>query len=522
MRVLVLALIGMLGAAAAVLVAGGRLARQETEQRDPVDRAALQEFGDALHAELTRLEDLYAHDLAELAVTLPPADRVAVQAHCGAVYGIRQCLVTPLNPDARPQSFPVVSTRGDRVPDVAPFWPGKLRPPPGVMALDLQRVAAASAVAGPPSGWLGMEQLNFAAFWLRPNTNAVVVFVVDWRDVRARANASLAAWLPVPFTRLRTLGEQVSVEDRDGVRLDGTRPVPGRSPDFVLPLRNRLGVWQVSAWDRFRTVVSYDARPLAVAGTLAAVLAVLGVVLFTHQRRALRRAEERVSFVNRVSHELGSPLTNALLNLDLATEALDTQPDYARQRLTLVTEEIQRLARLVGNVLTFSRRERGTLKLRSAPCIPDKVIADALRQFEPSLTRRGIAVETRANAGSGVRLDGDALAQIVSNLISNVEKYAATGQWLGLETRLEAGTLVVRVADHGPGIPSADRARVFEPFERVSGRVNEGASGTGLGLTIARDLAARMGGSLALVNSDTGAVFELRVPAPGAVAEVAA
>jgi signal transduction histidine kinase len=521
MRVLVFALVIMLGAAAAVLVAGGRLARREVAQRHEVNRAALQEFGDALHAELTRLEELYTRDLAELAVTLYGSDLVSVQAHCAKIHGIRQCQLVSLKSEAVPQSFTIVSGRGDRLPAVIPYWPGKLRPPPGVTALDLKRVADASDIAGPPNGWLGTDNPNFAAFWLRRNQGEVVVFLVDWRDVAPRVNATLLDWIGAPFTRLRTLGEQVGVEGPGGVRVDGTRSLPTRSPDFVLPHRNRLGIWQVAAWDRFATVVTYDARTLAVAATVAAVLAVLGIVLFQQQRRALRRAEERVSFVNRVSHELGSPLTNALLNLDLATEALDTQPDFARQRLTLVTEEIKRLARLVGNVLTFSRRERGTLQLRSAPCIPDKVIADALRQFEPSLTRRGIVVESRANASRGVRLDGDALAQIVSNLISNVEKYTATGRWLGLETRLDTGTLVVRVADRGPGIPVADRERVFEPFERVSGRVNEGASGTGLGLTIARDLAERMGGKLALVDSDTGAVFELRVPAPGAIVEAA-
>jgi signal transduction histidine kinase len=116
-----------------------------------------------------------------------------------------------------------------------------------------------------------------------------------------------------------------------------------------------------------------------------------------------------------------------------------------------------------------------------------------------------------------VNIAADALAQIAGNLISNVEKYAAAGGVLELQSALEGNTLIVRIADCGPGIPAVDRERVFQPFERVDSRVNEGSSGTGLGLAIARELAERMGGTLALVPSEIGACFELRVPAPGVI-----
>ena len=148
------------------------------------------------------------------------------------------------------------------------------------------------------------------------------------------------------------------------------------------------------------------------------------------------------------------------------------------------------------------------------PCVPDAVLADEVAQFEPALTRRGIRIEWRRGAGDGVNLAAAALAQIAGNLISNVEKYAAAGEWLGLRSTLEGDTLIVAVADRGPGIPARDRGRIFEPFERVDSRVNEGSTGTGLGLAIARELAARMGGTLALLAVEIGSCFELRVPAP--------
>ena len=112
-------------------------------------------------------------------------------------------------------------------------------------------------------------------------------------------------------------------------------------------------------------------------------------------------------------------------------------------------------------------------------------------------------------------LDADAFAQILANLLSNVEKYVPGGV-VKIEGVLRDGTLVVTVADQGPGIPVEATERVFRPFERLDSRINEGASGTGLGLAIARDLAVTMGGTLRLLPCTSGACFELRVPAPPA------
>jgi signal transduction histidine kinase len=112
-----------------------------------------------------------------------------------------------------------------------------------------------------------------------------------------------------------------------------------------------------------------------------------------------------------------------------------------------------------------------------------------------------------------VELDADALAQILSNLVSNVEKYASLGKLLRIAVSQSAESLEIKVADAGPGIGKRDCGRVFKPFGRLSTRTNDGVSGTGLGLTIARDLAQRMGGSLELEPSDSGAVFVVQLPA---------
>ncbi|RYD43957.1 MAG: HAMP domain-containing histidine kinase, partial [Verrucomicrobiaceae bacterium] len=216
----------------------------------------------------------------------------------------------------------------------------------------------------------------------------------------------------------------------------------------------------------------------------------------------------------------GTPLTNLSLNLDLATDALTTRPAEARKRLALVSEEIERLSRLVANVLTFSRRERDVLELKPVRCLPDEVILRTLDAFRPALERRGILIESGLSAPGAIMLDPDALSQITGNLLSNVEKYAASGKWLSIITRIDGEILTMEVRDKGAGIPREARERIFAPFERVRHATNEGASGTGLGLAIGRDLARRMGGNLVLLEGENGSTFRLTLPVTSALSIV--
>jgi signal transduction histidine kinase len=262
------------------------------------------------------------------------------------------------------------------------------------------------------------------------------------------------------------------------------------------------------------TRVHYDNATLITSGVLAIFVASLGVLIFGQQRRAAALAAQRVSFANRVSHELRTPLTNILLNLDLATEALEDAPRDATRRLDLVQEEARRLGRLIDNVLTFSRHEQGKLRAKVQACVPASLIGAVLEQFAPSFARRALEVRCLGDASAPCLLDADAFAQILANLLSNVEKYVPGGL-VEIGCVYRDGFLTLAVGDQGPGIPAEAAERIFHPFERVDSRVNEGASGTGLGLAIARDLATAMGGTLRLMPSTQhGALFELRVPAP--------
>lgn len=339
------------------------------------------------------------------------------------------------------------------------------------------------------------------------------VIVIRGSEVRAAMDRQLTALLPSVWAPVRAAGGMDRLEGPGGKTLSGLTSAPDRAPDFVVPLASRLGDWQIVSWDRWTSATAWHPPTLAISGAMSAGLALLGFSVAAAQRRALREVTARVSFVNRVSHELGAPLTNLRLYMELARDSLPPDATESTRRLAVAEEETGRLIRLVENVLTFARGERGKLDLQPAACRPDEIVRGVLAQFVPALARRGIAVETDI-ASLSATLNADALAQITANLISNVEKYAGGGAWMRVSLATAGGELVLRVTDRGPGIPAGDAARIFEPFERLDHRLTEGVSGTGLGLAIARDLATRMGGSVELEPAvEGGCVFTLRVPA---------
>jgi len=289
-------------------------------------------------------------------------------------------------------------------------------------------------------------------------------------------------------------------------------------PDEILRHVSRFGTFELRRWFPTRHLVHYHVPTVAGASAVAVLLVVTGMLAASGQRRALRVAEERVSFVNRVSHELRSPLTNLLLNTDLAIDGLPPGDGTVGRRLALIREETGRLSRIVDNVLAFARAERGTAPAEAAPCHPAALVEAVRGSFTPLLERKGIRCVWDISLPGPLRMDGDAFSQILSNLLSNVEKYAGAGASCHISAAESAGTLVLEVSDDGPGIPAAARERIFRPFERAHGGTREGVSGTGLGLAISRELAGRMGGTLELrpsAPSGKGATFRLVIPTSG-------
>lgn len=357
-------------------------------------------------------------------------------------------------------------------------------------------------------GRIENEEGSFHGWWYSPLQGEVVVLLIENEVAKADFLKGLKEEAATLFEVTERLGETLAV-GYEGKYLLGGDLVPevrGASRETT------LGHFSVKAWSLLEQRSFFHWPTMWTAGVMGLLIATVGVVLFFSQRRMWRESEERVSFVNRVSHELGTPLTNMTLNLELASRSLRSQPEVAGKRLEKVREEVARLGRLVTNVLTHSRKAGEEIPDHRVLCDPDAVVAGVVEQFRPALERREVVIDWEPGRVGEMKVDADALAQVVWNLISNVEKYAASGKWVGVETRLSEGDLKVEVRDRGEGILKGKRAEIFEAFERVHDSIKEGVSGTGLGLSISRDLAEAMGGELLLLDHPKMTVFQLMIP----------
>ena len=288
-------------------------------------------------------------------------------------------------------------------------------------------------------------------------------------------------------------------------------------PTTSLSLSVPLSAWQWEFHANEELVPRASAMPLllSLAG-VGVVLLALGAYVLSSVQRQMRTARNRVSFAGQVSHELRTPLTNIRLYAELAESDLEKLPESetrvsVERRLKVIDTESKRLGRLVSGVLEIMRNGKKQRGPRLALANPDQLIEETLSQFSPSFENAKIEIERDTAANKDVQMDADIFEMVLVNLLSNVEKYAATGKHVLVKSRIDDSELIVSVADRGPGISGKHRRMIFRPFARLDDSISA-PSGTGIGLTIARNAAARHGGQLNLLTSENGACFELRIP----------
>ena len=286
-------------------------------------------------------------------------------------------------------------------------------------------------------------------------------------------------------------------------------------PFCEIPVAAPLASWRLQCFvpgDQLLAGTGRSAMVTLATGLSAftLTLVVLAWLLYRDYARDIREATQQVSFVNQVSHELKTPLTNIRMyaellerDLDAAEQEVSARP---RQRLAVITSEAQRLTRLIGNVLTFARQKRKTLEPRPCNTNVAALVRQIVDRFTPSLTEHGIVVKVEGHAEHNLKLDPDFVEQILGNLINNVERYAASGKSLIVRCATTESRVTIDVIDAGPGIAAHQRANVFRPFSRISNDLRA-STGTGIGLSIARDLARLHDGDVRLLESAQGCWF---------------
>jgi len=246
---------------------------------------------------------------------------------------------------------------------------------------------------------------------------------------------------------------------------------------------------------------------------LLAFNALLIVTAILQLRREVVLQRLRDEFVSSVSHELRTPLTQ--IRMFAETLLLDRirSDEERRTSLEIIDREARRLTQLVENVLQFSRAERKVGRLSKEERDLGPLIQEIVTEFESVVPGGQISFECRLRPGLIAKVDPDALRQVVINLLDNAVKYGGKAQRIIVGLEACEGAAVLFVDDEGPGIPSADRKRIFERFQRLERDRRSATAGTGIGLSVVKDLVSRHGGRCRVMTGERGgARFIVELP----------
>jgi len=212
-------------------------------------------------------------------------------------------------------------------------------------------------------------------------------------------------------------------------------------------------------------------------------------------------------FLMSVSHELRTPLTAIRGHVAALREGVLDDEDARRRSLEVIAEEALRLERLVGDVLDLAKLDARRFALLREEVDMRALCERAYAAFAEEARARNIEYELALGEGAVLVTDGDRVLQIVSNLLANALHWTPAGGRIDLGLTARNGEVIVAVADTGPGIAPQEAERIFRPFWSGDG------GGTGLGLTIARELALALGGRLELDSEPgRGSRFVLVLP----------
>jgi len=259
--------------------------------------------------------------------------------------------------------------------------------------------------------------------------------------------------------------------------------------------------------------------------------------------KELQQANERLreldrqksAFVSNASHELRTPLTSVLGFAKLVQRtfqkhfAVPLSDDPKRQEkarviienLSIIEQEGRRLTALLNDLLDINKIEEGRLEWRDGPVEPALLLQEAARRAAPRfLEMPGVELDVRvASELPRLIVDQDRLHQVLFNLLDNAAKFTAQGDVVLSGTGVDAGWVEIRVTDHGPGIPEAEREHVFEKFYQTRCMESSGVKpkGTGLGLAICRQIVGHYGGTIHVESGPggIGASFVVRLPGEG-------
>ena len=368
---------------------------------------------------------------------------------------------------------------------------------------------AAEDALNEPRGVLYGDSGAYLAFW---DTDPLAAVVLSASFLGSR-------WWPQV---LSARGEdlEAALISPDGYAVFGSSPAEGPPFAVARDLRMNDTPWLLQVWPSRPEAIHADVKQRqALSMTMLAFVAVLLVfgsyITVRIVKRELEIARLRADFVSTVSHEFRSPLTGIRHLGEMLLDGRATDLEKQRNYFRMIVQESDRLARLVENILDFSRMEEGRRKYRFEPLSPSPWLRNLVADFEAEIAANGATVEAVIpDEIPLISADKEALGSAVRNLLDNAVKYSPGAKTVWLDALAEGGEVKIAVRDRGVGISDDDRKHIFDRFYRVDGEISKRIKGAGLGLSLVKHIVSAHGGTVECESQvGEGSTFTIRLPA---------
>jgi signal transduction histidine kinase len=251
---------------------------------------------------------------------------------------------------------------------------------------------------------------------------------------------------------------------------------------------------------------------LTLAG-LSLVLACGIALTYRNVSKEMALARLKSDFVSNVSHELRTPLSLIRLYAETLEMGRLTNPEKYQEYYCIIRKESERLTALINNILDFSRIEAGRKEYDFRETDLGELVHNTLDSYRYQIEQHGFTYEEKIDEVPPFRVDREAMARSLVNLVNNALKYSQDRKFIGVSLYRDNGSVKLEVVDHGIGIPHQEQSKIFEKFYRVGDPLVHNTKGSGLGLSLVRHIAQAHGGDV-LVDSSPGQGSKFTITLP--------
>jgi signal transduction histidine kinase len=296
----------------------------------------------------------------------------------------------------------------------------------------------------------------------------------------------------------------------DGGEPEVQRTMEGAFPQLNLAIKLR-GTTLAALGDHFVHT------SFLILGAISILLA--GGIFWTYRNVSKEMALARLKsdFVSNVSHELRTPLSLIRLYAETLELGRVTTPEKHHEYYQIIRKESERLSGLINNILDFSRIEAGRKEYEFRETDLRELVHNTLDSYRFQIEQNGFTFEEKIDPVPALRVDREAMARSLLNLVNNALKYSQDRKFIGVNLYRENGSVNLEVVDHGIWIPVPEQQKIFEKFYRVGDPLVHNTKGSGLGLSLVRHIVEAHGGQVSVDSMPgEGSKFTIKLPVEGA------